>query len=141
MVELKAIWDTGATNSMITGAVVTACHLLPIDTMTTHHALGTTEDVEVFLINIGLPNKVAIPELRVARGSPRGTDVLIGMDIINHGDFAVTNRRGMTKFTFRIPSQADIDFVAEDKKSALLGGHPLPSERTRQKNRQQRRKK
>ena len=41
-------------------------------------------------------------------------EVLIGMDIINRGDFAVTNRDGRTKFSFRIPSQADIDFVAED---------------------------
>ena len=43
------------------------------------------------------------------------------MNIINTGDFAVTNVRGRTKFTFRVPSQADIDFVAED---SAAGGAP-----------------
>ena len=41
------------------------------------------------------------------------------MDIIGVGDFAVTNRDGKTKFSFRLPSRADIDFVVEDKKSDL----------------------
>jgi hypothetical protein len=33
-----------------------------------------------------------------------GTDVLIGMDIISMGDFAITNARGKTIFSFVIPS-------------------------------------
>lgn len=37
------------------------------------------------------------------------------MDIINKGDFAITHPDGKTKFTFRYPSQADIDFVKEDR--------------------------
>ena len=52
-------------------------------------------------------------------GAPQGADILIGMDIIGVGDFAVTNRDGKTKFSFRLPSRADIDFVVEDKKSDL----------------------
>ena len=52
--------------------------------------------------------------MSVAKGSlGPGADVLIGMDIINEGDFAVTNLNGRTKFSFRVPSQADIDFVRE----------------------------
>ena len=42
--------------------------------------------------------------------------MLIGMDIINLGDFAITNKNGNTKFTFEIPSSRDIDFVKENKK-------------------------
>ena len=40
-------------------------------------------------------------------------DVLIGMDIIGTGDFAVTNLNGLTKFSFRVPSLEHIDFVAD----------------------------
>ena len=42
-----------------------------------------------------------------------GTDVLIGMDVINNGDFAVSNHGGVTKFSFRLPSQGHIDFVLD----------------------------
>ena len=42
------------------------------------------------------------------------TDVLIGMDIINEGDFAVSNEYGATTFSFRIPSVENFDFAAED---------------------------
>ena len=55
------------------------------------------------------------PGLLVIQGVLRDADVLVGMDIINQGDFAVTNPDGRTKFSFRVPSIADIDFVAEDR--------------------------
>ena len=112
--EFGGISDTGATGSMISQAVIDACGLKQIDTVDISHAQGTTRDVPVFLVNIYLPNLVVVTDLRVARVELRNADVLIGMDIINLGDFAVTNRGSRTKFSFRMPSQADIDFVAED---------------------------
>jgi hypothetical protein len=42
-----------------------------------------------------------------------GMDVLIGMDIISSGDFAVTASQGKTKFSFQYPSTHDIDFAKE----------------------------
>lgn len=117
------------------------CNLRPIATTTIHHAQGTSEDVDVFLVNIGLPNRVGFSGVRVSKGAPPGTDVLIGMDIINRGDFAVTNRDGNTKFSFRVPSRADIDFVAEDRRNSLLSEQSGPSEATRRRKRKQRRRK
>lgn len=38
------------------------------------------------------------------------TGVLIGMDLITLGDFAVTNKNGQTCFSFRYPSSEWIDF-------------------------------
>ena len=48
-------------------------------------------------------------------GADLGTDidVLIGMDIIRHGDFSITNTNSATTFSFRIPSVAEIDYVQE----------------------------
>jgi hypothetical protein len=37
-------------------------------------------------------------------------DVLVGMDIINQGDFAVPNFDRKTTFTFRVPSISETDF-------------------------------
>ena len=116
-----AVWDTGATNSMITQAVVDQCSLLSIGITDINHALGTAKDVEEFLVDIGLPNGVKRPGLRVAKAVLPHGHVLIGMDIISQGDFAVTHPRSNTKFSFRIPSKANIDFVAEDRKAALPG--------------------
>lgn len=42
-----------------------------------------------------------------------GSDVLIGMDIIARGDFAMSNSNGKTKFTFQIPATHEHDYVKE----------------------------
>jgi len=52
-----------------------------------------------------------VPNVRAALGELIGTDVLIGMNIINQGDFAVTNKDGKTVFSFRLPSVECLDFV------------------------------
>lgn len=50
----------------------------------------------------------------------QGLGMLIGMDIISQGDFAISNFNETTVFTFRSPSKATIDFVKEivDEKEA-----------------------
>lgn len=119
--ELKmfeAIWDTGATGSVITQRVVDGCKLSPIG-MVEVHGVNGKHMAEVYLVNIGLPNTVGISGLRVTKGNlAPGVDVLIGMDIIQHGDFAVTNHNGRTVFSFRLPSERHIDFVKEHKAAA-----------------------
>ena len=69
------------------------------------------QQAETYLVNILLPNKVGCTSVRVTKGSFASGDVLIGMDIISKGDFAVTNYEGITKFSFRVPSMEHIDFV------------------------------
>ena len=48
--------------------------------------------------------------LEAVEGHILGGDVLIGMDVITQGDFAVTNREGRTVFSFRVPSLIHLDF-------------------------------
>ena len=53
-----------------------------------------------------------------------GFDVLIGMDILGLGDFAVTHQNGNTTFSFCCPSLREIDFVKElEAKDAVLPVH------------------
>jgi hypothetical protein len=93
-----SIWDTGAT-----GTVISQKTASQKDVLTT-----------VYFASIILPNRIVIPQLRVIRGSIAGdADVLIGMDIINLGDFSVTNCEGKTVFSFRIPSIEAIDYVKQ----------------------------
>ena len=108
--QFVAIWDTGATNSVITKKVVRACGLKPIGMTQVHHA-GGVSNREVFLVNIGLPSRRGFAHVRVTEGDMiADADVLIGMDIIGEGDFAVTHKDGKTTFSFRVPSLKTIDF-------------------------------
>ena len=120
-----AIWDTGATNSVITQKVVQECGLNPISIAKVNTAGGETLS-NVYLTSIRLPNKVLIPQIRVTEGTIVGdAEVLIGMDIINMGDFAVTNKEGKTNFTFRMPSVECIDFVKQHPPTIQSGGQTL----------------
>jgi predicted aspartyl protease len=108
-----ALWDTGATGSVITKNVVDKLGLIPTGFTKVYHANGDCT-VNTYLINILLPNKVGFHSLRVTEGVLNGADVLIGMDIIARGDFAISNSNGKTKFTFQIPATHDFDFVKEE---------------------------
>lgn len=107
-----ALWDTGATNSVISQVVVDACGLLPIGFTEVFHVDGSYTS-EVYLVNITLPSDITLSNLSVAKADIPMADILVGMDIISQGDFAITNRNGGTKFTFRTPSIEDIDFAAD----------------------------
>lgn len=112
--QFNAIWDTGATGSVISERVIASCGLKPIGVALVHTAGGVTR-TEVYLINIRLPSNVGFSNVRVTKGQMGpDADVLIGMDIIGMGDLAITNFGGQTCFTFRVPSLAQIDFVKED---------------------------
>ena len=114
--KFYAIWDTGATNSVITRKVVQECSLKQITVAQVHGVGGIIKDCAVYLVGIMLPNRFGVTRVHVTEGDIAGdVDVLIGMDIIALGDFAVTNHQGETAFSFRTPSKERIDFVKEHK--------------------------
>ena len=117
VVGFQAIWDTGATLSVITQAVVDKCDLKPTG-MTHVASVHGEQDVETYLVNIALPNKVTVTGVTATKGILKGdVHILIGMDVIATGDFAVTNHGGFTQFSFRYPSQEHIDFVPPPSRS------------------------
>ena len=132
--QFQAIWDTGSTGSLITQGVVDQCGLKPIGKTKLDHAGidDKPDETEVYLVNIRLPNNVTVKGVQVSRGGFSGGDVLVGMDIINSGDFAITHANNETRFTFQVPSQADIDFVK---------AQPLPPPRNRGERRERKRMK
>jgi len=112
--QTKALWDTGATGSVITKDTGAKLGLKPISMVQVTHAGGTSYQNQ-FLVNIRLPNNVIIPAVKVTEchDNVGNFGAIIGMDIITAGDFALTNINGKSRFTFRIPSLASIDFVKE----------------------------
>ena len=112
--KFRSIWDTGATNSVISKSVIQGLGLKPIGKSQTMTANGPRL-ADVYLVNFYLPNGVAFSAVRVTDGDLAGTDVLIGMDIIGVGDFSVTHEDGKTCMSFRLPSCRKIDYVAESR--------------------------
>lgn len=78
------------------------------------HVGGVSVNVPQYYVNLVVLPGVHFPYVQAVQGNFLGTDAIIGMDIINLGDFAVSNRNGATSFSFRIPSVEDFDFAAED---------------------------
>lgn len=126
--QFNALWDTGATRTAITQDVVNQCGLKPVGKTRVFHAgmKDEPDETNVYVVDIRLPNKVLIPDVIVSLGGFRGGQVLIGMDIISQGDFAITHPNGNTQFTFQIPAQADINFVEKQ---------PLPPPQNRRERR------
>ena len=110
--KFNAVWDTGATGTVITEKVIKKLGIEKMDETDNYTANGVRK-AGIYLVNIYLPHRVAVSGVRVIDGDIFGTDVLIGMDIISQGDFAVTNRDGETWMTFQIPSSHRFDFVKE----------------------------
>lgn len=119
-----AIWDTGATGSVITELTAQKLKLLPIGG-TNVSGLGGTIFKNKYIVDIKLPNGVEICDLVVTEldnpTDEKGNKIdsfgmLIGMDIISRGDFSITNFEGKTTMSFREPSLHKIDYVHEWRK-------------------------
>jgi len=127
--KTTALWDTGATASIITSGTAQALKLKPIGKTMINHGGGQSEQL-THLVNIGLPNKVLVGGVIVTEMDKIADNfgVIIGMDIIASGDFSLTNCGGKTCFSFRFPSLAKIDYVEEINNitSKLRGHDPCP---------------
>ncbi len=120
----SALWDTGATGTCISMDVVEKLGLIPTGKKNIQTPSGTRE-VNTYLVGIILPNNVFIQDVEVCDSEigNQGLGVLLGMDIITKGDFSVSNFKGRTMFSFRIPSQNDTDYVPQANIKNKIGTH------------------
>lgn len=113
MMQCKAVWDTGATNSAISVSKARECNLIPNGKAISNTANGMRE-CNTFVVDLILPCEVVIPNVTITECDlDPNIDMLIGMDVINLGNFSVSNYNGKTKFSFIIPSFEDIDYVKD----------------------------
>lgn len=120
----KAIWDTGATRTGITLDVVQRLNLSPVGLGRNQTANGI-RDCGVYMVNLRLPNGVVFTMLHVIDCILHGFDVVIGMDVISRGDFAVTNSENRTLLSFQIPSIDFIDFTKQMPRPASKPTGPV----------------
>jgi hypothetical protein len=107
----NALWDTGATMSAITPEIRDK---LKAETIYRKKiaAIHTAKEVDVVYITIEIPNRVIKKTIKVAVCDMASkSEMLIGMDIIMLGDFALSNGNNQTLFSFAVPPFRDkIDF-------------------------------
>ncbi|MCM1532279.1 MAG: hypothetical protein NC048_08080 [Bacteroides sp.] len=108
-VRTTALWDTGATISTISKKIADELNLIPFAKSKMFHA-GGEGITNLYKVNMFLPNGVGVRAITVIEGILNGCEVLIGMDIITLGDFAITNKNGKTVFSFQTPSSNEYDF-------------------------------
>lgn len=120
-VQTRALWDTGASRSVVTPVVATQVGLVPVGKTKISHAVGESE-VNQYLANFYLPNGVGITGLLVSEcADTEGFGVIIGMDVMTHGDFTITNLNGETWMSFRTPSMSRVDYVGEANRLQFSG--------------------
>lgn len=111
IIPVKTQWDTGATGTCISKDLVRKLGLVPTGMVKVHTPSGIGV-MNKYMINLILNNEVRISNLSVMDSEigKQGIDVLIGMDIISLGDFAISNFDGKTQFSFRLPSQEHVEY-------------------------------
>lgn len=111
-VDTIGLWDTGASASCISIDVAKQLALIPTGRQRILTP-GGVSDVNTYMIDVILPNNVRINNVVVSDSQigNQGIGMLIGMDIIGMGSFAVTTTKGKTTFSFVIPAIKEIDFV------------------------------
>jgi hypothetical protein len=107
----SAMWDTGAVMSAITPETREKLKSKTVNRIKIA-AIHTTQEVDVVLVTIELPNRVIKQTIEVAVCNiASNAGMIIGMDIISLGDFALSNGNGQTLFSFAVPPFMDkIDF-------------------------------
>jgi len=119
--DVKALWDTGATVTCIKPALFERLklRLFNLTGHTTLSGLGGDVTAKVTLVSLFLTPGLAIEYRPVyVANFPGDADILIGMDIIGKGDFAVCNADNKTSFSFAVPPFPDRIDLAEKTEAA-----------------------
>ena len=110
MKVVRSLWDTGASVSLISARVAKVLGLVSIGKS---GVSGYNEGIDVkdtYFVHVGLPTGDIVTNIMAMEFDSDEYDVVIGMDVIGRGDLAVTNPDDKTTFSFRIPSEVEIDF-------------------------------
>ena len=107
--RILAIWDSGATSSIITRNIIDKLKLQPVGVCQVAGIHGTEYEY-TYYVDLMVPGEMTFKTLEVTEGDLEDVDVLIGMDVISQGDFCISNGNNETIVAFRSPAGEPIIF-------------------------------
>ena len=119
LIEIEALWDTGAIVTCIKPTLWERLKLVPFDAANSIELAGIGGRVTT---NFTFVNLFLTPELETeycqvySADFPGSADMLIGMNVIGLGDFAICNADDKTTFSFAMPPFPDKIDLAEKAK-------------------------
>lgn len=112
-VEIEALWDTGASHTKLSGYIIRELDL-PFFREMEFQTLNGPYTSRTFNTNLRLPFTGRSIDFNIEVAEPAFMNApfqaIIGMDVINCGDFSVTNFNNNTVMSFRHPSMHEIDY-------------------------------
>ena len=114
----QALWDTGTRESLITYPAITK---LDLKSKGEGEISGTGGPARSRLFNVDIIFSNGYEKLNwnlfeYPGAKDKKYGLVIGMDIISLGDFAITKKDGKAFLSFRIPNKYLVDFEIVDKK-------------------------
>ena len=102
-IKANAIWDTGATSSMISAAMAKKLQLAPNGVVQIAGVHGI-QNARCYYVDLVFGNGFCIPSIKVSEASDfGGFDLLIGMDIIGQGALVVNGTGNTLNVHFQFP--------------------------------------
>lgn len=108
-VNVKALWDTGATTSAVSSRVVKELSLPYVRTADVSMPISS-DVVDVYMVTVQISDEIIYDNLEVFElpFENQETDFIIGMNIISTGEFHVSNINNITAFSFTTPAEKTI---------------------------------
>lgn len=113
---IHGLWDTGSMWCAISTKLADKMGLQTLGVRDVRHGGGTTSS-PYYLIDLHLSDELSFHNIE-AFGNPNldENEMLIGMNVISHGDFCVMGNFGERKFSFVVPTLEGMDFADMAKK-------------------------
>jgi predicted aspartyl protease len=110
----SALIDTGATMSAVATRLARTLELVSLGSNLSHGA-NDASWINIYTIDITLPNSIFFANLKASEFKAKHNfEVLLGMDIITQGDFALTDNAGNTVLSYRRPHKTSfIDYTMD----------------------------
>lgn len=97
--EVRCLWDTGASGTCISQTVISRLCLKPISAVMAQSA-NSYNRMGIFLIDLDLGPSAfnGVPVAGLVSGRTPVADIFLGMDIIGRGDMSLTHKNGKLVF-------------------------------------------
>jgi len=125
-IKTTGLWDTGTTRTCIKPWISKQLNLRLLTAQTQLIGIGGEIDPHIAFVNIRLMCDIEIQSCPVyVTDMPGFADVLIGMDIISKGNFALCNIDNKTSFSFIVPPYPEpVDFTTKTNANFNRKGTP-----------------